>query len=132
VLHQHAHRRRLRGWVAHAYLPVARRPFLIKRHGGDLSGRDIALGATLGDQTHTEAGLDHAADRLKAIDAYPHLERQIELADRFHDERVEEAAFLRTDEIEFRKLGEPYLLALGQGMSNGHDRDKLVGPVGRT
>jgi hypothetical protein len=95
-----------------------------------LSSRDIALGATLGDKTHTEAGLDHAADRLKAIDAYPHLERQIELADRFHDERIEEAPLLGTDEIELRKLGEPDLLALGQGMSNGHDRDKLVGPVG--
>src|ERR1700683_875939 len=101
MLHEHADRRRLRGGIAHTYLPVARRPFLIKRHGGDLSGRDIAFGATLGDKTHTEAGLDHTADRLEAVDAYPHLERQVELAHRFHDKCVEEAAFFRTDEIKF-------------------------------
>ena len=130
MLYEHADRRRLRGGIAHAYLPVARRPFLIKRHGCHLSGRDIAFGASLGDQTNTKAGLDHTADRLEAVDAYPHLERQVELADGFHDQRIEEAALLRADEVEFRKLCEFDLLPLGKGMSDRHDRDKLIGPVG--
>src|ERR1700677_4880639 len=75
MLHEHADRRRLRSRIAHAYLPVARRPFLIERHGCDVSGRDIAFGATLGDKTHAQAGLDHAADRLEAVDAYPRHDR---------------------------------------------------------
>ena len=98
---EHADRRRLGGGIAYAYFPVARRPFLIKRHGCDLSARDITFGAALGNKTNAEAGLDHAADRLKAVDAYPHLESQIELAHRFRDQRVEEAAFLGADKIEF-------------------------------
>src|SRR3984957_10191554 len=131
MLDQHANRGRLRGGIAHAYLPVARRPFLIERYRSDLSGRDIAFGATLGDKTDAEAGLDHAADRLKAVDAYPHLERQVEFADRLHDQRVEEAAFLGADKVELCKFREPDLLALGESMSDRHDRDELVGPVGQ-
>src|ERR1700733_3871720 len=131
MLHENADRRRLRGGIAHAYLPVARRPFLIERHGCDLSGGDITFGATLGDKTNAEVGLDHAADRLEAVDAYPHLERQIELAHRFHDQRVEKAPFLRADKIEFRKLTELDLLPLGERMPDRHDRDELVGAVGK-
>ena len=130
MLHEHADGRRLRGRIAHAYLPVARRPFLIKRHGCHLSSRDIAFGATLGNKTNAEAGLDHVADRLEAVDAYPHLERQIALADCFHDQQIEEAALLRADEVEFRKLCEFDFLALGEGMSDRHDRQKLIGSVG--
>src|ERR1700683_192238 len=131
MLHEHPDRRRLRGGIAHAYLPVARRPFLIKRHGCDLSGRDIALGATLGDKTNTEARFDHTADRLEAVDAYAHLERQVELAYGFHNQRIEKTAFLGADKIEFCKLYKPDLLPLGERMHDRHDRDELVRPVGQ-
>ena len=39
--------------------------------------------------------------------------------------------FLRADKIEFRKLRELDLLALGERMSDRHDRDELVGPIGK-
>ena len=47
----------------------------------------------------------------------------------FVTRRVEEAAFLRADKIEFCKFREPNLLALGKSMPDRHDRDELVRSV---